>query len=68
MNTRKADGFENLKRMRSIPDIESHDMIKEAGDEFSGATTGRNNRSTWVVRLADFGKESACRVCEVRWK
>ena len=32
-------------------------MIKKAGNEFSGATTGRDDRSTWVVGLVNFGKK-----------
>ena len=30
-------------------------MIKEAGNEFSGATAGRDDRCTWVVGLVNFG-------------
>ena len=32
-------------------------MIKEAGNEFSKATAGRDDRSTWVVGLVNFGKK-----------
>ena len=32
-------------------------MIKEAGNEFSRATAGRDARSTWVVGLVNFGKK-----------
>ena len=32
-------------------------MIKKAGNKFIGATAGRHNRSTWVVRLVNFGKK-----------
>ena len=32
-------------------------MVKEAGNEFSRATAGRNDRSTWVVGLVNFGKK-----------
>ena len=32
-------------------------MIKKAGNEFSGATAGRHDRSTWVVRLVNFGRK-----------
>ena len=32
-------------------------MIKEAGNEFSRATAGRDDRSTWVVGLVNLGKK-----------
>ena len=32
-------------------------MIKKAGNEFSGATAGRDDRSTRVVGLVNFGKK-----------
>ena len=32
-------------------------MIKKAGNKFSGATAGRDNRSTRVVGLVNFGKK-----------
>ena len=32
-------------------------MIKKARNEFSGATAGRDDRSTWVVGLVNFGKK-----------
>lgn len=44
---------------RQIPNQRSHDMIKKARDEFSGATKGRNNGSTKVVRFVDFRKYMA---------
>ena len=32
-------------------------MIKKAGNDFSGATAGRDDRSTWFVGLVNFGKK-----------
>ena len=30
-------------------------MVKKVGNEFSGATAGRDDRYTWVVGLVNFG-------------
>ena len=41
-------------------------MIKITRDEFSGTTTGRHYRSTWVIRFVDFGKKvhDRCARCD----
>lgn len=52
MNSVKVNGLEILHSMfgifnirKEVPNQRNHAMIK-AGDEFSEANTGRNNRST----------------------
>lgn len=40
---------------RQVRNQKRHDTIKEVRDEFSRITTGRNNRSNWIVGFVDFG-------------
>lgn len=73
MNARKVDGLKGLDSMlcilgilRQLPNQRCHGMIKKDGDEFSRATTGRNNGSILFVRFVHFKKElnDACARCD----
>ena len=64
MSVIEANVLKDLESMFGILDIGwqilyqgCHNMIKKAGNEFSGGTAGRDDRSTWVVGLVNFGKK-----------